>query len=209
VLQAGKGRERAMFGRRRKILAQGDRVYLFAPTRECADDFIAMTTASQGFHQPWVFPALDGRRFRAYLDRLDEGRAHGFCLGRLEDDALLGVVNINDVILGGLRSGSLGYYIGADYARLGYMTEGLALVLDRAFTTLGLHRIEANVQPANLASLALIQRLGFRKEGFSPAYLQIDGVWRDHERWAILADEWLAASGADEVEPSTRAGVIA
>ncbi|MDX2144923.1 MAG: GNAT family protein [Rhodospirillaceae bacterium] len=190
-----------MFGRKRKILVQGDTVYLFTPTRDCADEFLAMTTASQGFHRPWVFPAVDSRRFRAYLDRLEEGRTYGFCLGRLEDDALIGVVNINDVILGGLRGGSLGYYIGTDYARRGYMTEGLALVLDHAFTALDLHRIEANVQPANLASLALIKRLGFRKEGFSPAYLQIDGVWRDHERWAILADEWLSANGAETIEP--------
>jgi ribosomal-protein-alanine N-acetyltransferase len=187
-----------MFGRRRKILARGEKLYIFAPSRECADDFIAMTTASRDFHRPWVFPAIDGRRFRAYLDRLEEGRAYGFCLGRLEDDALVGVVNINDVILGGLRSGSLGYYVAAGFARRGFMTEGLALVLDHAFTHLDLHRIEANVQPANVASLALIKRLGFRKEGFSPAYLQIDGIWRDHERWAILADEWLAAQGASE-----------
>jgi ribosomal-protein-alanine N-acetyltransferase len=190
-----------MFGRKRKILAQGEAVYLFTPTRDCADDFLALTKGSQDFHRPWVFPAVDARRFRAYLDRLEGGRAYGFCLGRREDDALVGVVNINDVILGGLRSGSLGYYIGAKHARRGYMTEGLGLVLDHAFTVLDLHRIEANVQPANMASLALIKRLGFRKEGFSPAYLQIDGVWRDHERWAVLADEWLSANGADSVEP--------
>jgi ribosomal-protein-alanine N-acetyltransferase len=70
------------------------------------------------------------------------------------------------------------------------MAEGLTLVLDQAFIKLGLHRVEANVQPANAASLALVARLGFRKEGFSPSFLQIDGEWRDHERWAIVEDEW-------------------
>ena len=198
-----------MFGRRRKILAEGEVVYLFEPTRDSAEDFLAMTAASQAFHHPWVYPALDQRRFRGYLDRLDAGQAFGFFIGRLEDDMLLGVININDVIFGGLRSGSLGYYIAADFARRGYMSEGLSLVLDRAFTDLKLHRLEANAQPGNAASLGLIQRLGFRKEGFSPAYLQIDGVWRDHERWAILAEEWLGANGLSSRQMRRQYGVVA
>lgn len=197
-----------MFGRR-KIIAEGDLVYLFDPARDCADDYLAMTNASESFHQPWVYPARDPRRFRGYLDRLAEGRAFGFFVGRLEDDAFLGVVNINDVLFGGLRSGSLGYYVHADYARRGYMSEALALVLDRAFTELKLHRIEANIQPNNIASLGLVQRLGFRKEGYSPAYLQIDGVWRDHERWAILAEEWLGANGLSTRQLRLKYGVSA
>jgi ribosomal-protein-alanine N-acetyltransferase len=195
-----------MFGRR-KIIAKGDRVYLFEPMRDCEVDYLAMTNASQQFHRPWVFPALDQRRYRGYLDRLAEGRTIGFFLGRLEDNALLGVVNINDLIYGGMRSGTLGYYIGSDYSRSGYMSEGLSMVLDRAFTDLKLHRIEANVQPANAASLALIARLGFRKEGFSPSFLQIDGVWRDHERWAILAEEWLGANGLSTRQMRQKYGV--
>lgn len=198
-----------MFGRRRKILAEGETVYLFEPTRDSADDFLAMTNASQQFHQPWVFPATEARRYRGYLDRLAEGRSFGFCLGRLEDDALLGVINVNDVIYGGFRSASLGYYIGADFARRGYMSQGLALVLDRAFTTLQLHRLEANIQPHNTASLALIQRLGFRKEGFSPAFLQIDGVWRDHERWSMLSEDWLGASGLSTRQMRNQYGILA
>jgi ribosomal-protein-alanine N-acetyltransferase len=72
------------------------------------------------------------------------------------------------------------------------MREGLSLVLNQAFGPIGLHRIEANVQPENAASLALIAGLGFRREGFSPGFLKIDDVWRDHERWAICEDEWRA-----------------
>jgi ribosomal-protein-alanine N-acetyltransferase len=69
------------------------------------------------------------------------------------------------------------------------MTEGMRLVIGRAFGTLRLHRLEANIQPANAASIALVRRLGFRKEGLSRRYLKIGGRWRDHERWAILAEE--------------------
>lgn len=180
-----------MFGKRRKILSKGETVYLFAPARETVDDFLAMTVASAEFHSPWVFPATDGRRYRGYLDRLESGTAMGFFIARRSDDALVGVVNVNDIVMGGLRSGTLGYYAGAAFARKGYMTEGLSLVLDYTFTTGDLHRIESNIQPTNAASIALVRKLGFRKEGFSPAFMQIDGVWRDHERWAILASEWI------------------
>jgi ribosomal-protein-alanine N-acetyltransferase len=84
------------------------------------------------------------------------------------------------------------------------MSEGLALVLDYAFGALDLHRIESNIQPNNAASLALVKRLGFRKEGFSPAFLRIDGEWRDHERWAMLNEEWMAAHHQDGTAPVSR-----
>ena len=190
-----------MFGRRPKIIARGEYVHLIASTKEAQGEFVAMTSSSRDFHEPWVYPATDERRFRAYLDRLERGGAVGFLVYRNEDASLAGVININDIVMGGFRSGSLGYYGNAMYAGRGYMTEGLALVLDHAFTALEMHRVEANVQPENENSLRLIARLGFRKEGFSPAFLKIGGVWRDHERWAILAEEWLAAHGARNHEP--------
>lgn len=182
-----------MFEKRRKIIARSETVHLYSPSKDTAADFIALTTTSESFHQPWVYPATDLRRYRAYLDRVERHDAVGYLVGRNTDDALVGVININDVILGGFRSGSLGYYASAPYSGRGYMTEGLALVLDQAFTVLELHRIEANIQPQNDASLALVRKLGFRKEGFSPSFLKINGEWRDHERWAMVADEWLAA----------------
>lgn len=201
-----------MFTRRRKIISRGEAVYLFEPSPAAAADFLAMTTTSLAFHQPWVFPATTPRRYRAYLDRLEGGAAVGYFIGRLADDAMVGVVNINDIIMGGLRSGSLGYYVGAAFARRGYMREGLSLVLDQAFDALELNRLEANIQPGNAASLALVARLGFRKEGFSPKFLQIDGVWCDHERWAILGAEWRAQRElrrAAAAAPALRRGVLA
>ncbi len=181
-----------MFGSRRKVIARGERVYIFAPTRDTASDFIAFTVANKAYHQPWVFPATDKDTYRGYLERVDGKRAFGFLIARNEDEALVGVINVNDVLMGGQRCGSLGYYGTRAHGGQGYMREGLSLVLDHTFGPLGLHRIEANVQPDNDASLGLIARLGFRREGFSPSFLEIDGVWRDHERWAISEDEWRA-----------------
>ena len=89
-----------------------------------------------------------------------------------------------------LRSAYLGYYAFVPHAGRGYMSEGLALALRWAFRELHLHRVEANIQPANEASRALVRRLGFRREGFSRQYLKIGGRWRDHERWALLAEDW-------------------
>lgn len=185
-----------MFGRRRKDIARGPTIHIFAPSRDLGTDFLAMTKTSKDYHRPWVFPAIDMRRFKLYLERVSNGRIYGYFVGRNEDDRLVGAVNINDVIMGGFRSGSLGYYVDMELAGQGYMTEALALVLDQAFTTLDLNRLEANVQPANAASIALVRKLGFRQEGYSPKFLQIDGIWRDHERWAIIGEEWRAASGS-------------
>jgi ribosomal-protein-alanine N-acetyltransferase len=75
------------------------------------------------------------------------------------------------------------------------MSEGLRAVIDAAFGELGLHRLEANIQPTNARSLALVQRLGFHKEGYSPRYLRLDGDWRDHERWALRSEDWPPAAG--------------
>jgi ribosomal-protein-alanine N-acetyltransferase len=79
------------------------------------------------------------------------------------------------------------------YAAQGYMQEALTLVMEIAFCQLGLHRLEANIQPGNSASIALAKRCGFQKEGFSPRYLKINGDWKDHERWAILKEHFLSS----------------
>jgi ribosomal-protein-alanine N-acetyltransferase len=110
----------------------------------------------------------------------------------MEDDVIVGAIEISQIVLGAFRSAYLGYQIGAAWRRQGYMTEGLALALTYGFRTIGLHRLEANIQPVNAASIALVRKLGFSREGYSPRYLKINGRWRDHERWAILAEAWRA-----------------
>lgn len=155
-------------------------------------DFLAMTRASREHHRPWTHPPLDAPGFAELLARAARDDVEALLVRRYEDTALVGVFVLSQIFRANFRSAYLGYYGAAEQAGAGYMTEGMALTLDRAFGALGLHRVEANIQPGNAASLRLVVRTGFRREGFSPRYLKIAGRWRDHERWAILADDWRA-----------------
>jgi [ribosomal protein S5]-alanine N-acetyltransferase len=138
--------------------------------------------------RPWVTPPASRAAFGAYLRRARRATERGFLVCRLEDRAIAGVINVSQIFLGNFRSAYLGYYAGAPFMGQGYMSEGLRLVLRHAFGALGLHRLEANIQPKNRASIRLVRRAGFRREGFSPRYLKIRGRWRDHERWAITGE---------------------
>ncbi len=160
--------------------AQTDRAELLAANRD-----------NRAHHQPWVEPFTDDAGFDTWLARTLTG-PH---VGLIARDAaaasaprIVGIVNISEIVLGAFRSAYLGYYGMAWCAGRGLMTKAVDLAVHHAFDTLGLHRVEANIQPGNTRSIALVQRLGFTREGFSPRYLRIGGEWRDHERWARLAD---------------------
>jgi [ribosomal protein S5]-alanine N-acetyltransferase len=168
------------------------RVSLDHPTAEQEAEFLAASIRSEKLHQPWVFPPRTHEQYADYLERIRIGRTIPFLVRLKCDSRLAGVINISEPVMSALQSAYLGFYAFVGAERQGLMTEGLALVLDRAFVELGFHRLEANIQPPNVASAALISRLGFRKEGFSPKYLFIGGDWRDHDRWAILSEEWPA-----------------
>jgi ribosomal-protein-alanine N-acetyltransferase len=109
---------------------------------------------------------------------------------RRDDGAVAGTFVLSQIFYGPFCNAYLGYWATPSLAGQGYMTEGMAGVLGHAFRKLRLHRVEANVQPGNTASIALLNRCGFRREGFSPRYLKVAGRWRDHERWAITVGDW-------------------
>jgi [ribosomal protein S5]-alanine N-acetyltransferase len=168
------------------------RVYLRAPLAADADEFVSLMVASRGFHRPWATAPIDSERFAAYLSDSRRTDFEAMLVCRRTDLAILGFFNLSQIVRRSLQSAYLGYAVGQPFAGQGYMREGIQLVLRHAFAELRLHRIEVNIQPANEASIALARGAGFRREGFSPRYLKIAGRWRDHERWAILADDWRA-----------------
>jgi ribosomal-protein-alanine N-acetyltransferase len=135
-----------------------------------------------------VQPPADRKAFAVYVERSTSARGAGSLICLREDDAIVGVANLSEIVRGLFQSAYLGFYGSAPYMGQGLMREGVELLVRYAFRNLRLHRIEANVQPANTRSLALVKALGFRKEGYSPRYLKIAGRWRDHERWTRLAD---------------------
>jgi ribosomal-protein-alanine N-acetyltransferase len=164
----------------------------------CDDDraaFVAAARASRALHQPWVTAPCDDAAFERHLARFD-GVAHFGFVVCAADGRLAGAIHLTNVVRGALCSGYLGYYAFAGSTGHGCMTAGLQAVVRHAFGPLRLHRVEANIQPGNTASIALVRRCGLQREGFSPAYLKIGGRWRDHERWARVRGAAAAAHGA-------------
>jgi ribosomal-protein-alanine N-acetyltransferase len=173
----------------RAFLAATERVGIRHPTAEDADEFVALMTVSRDLHHPWGEYPTTHEKYADYLARRQHPAEPGFLVCERATGAIAGVINISNIVRGFFQSAFLGYYVGQPFAGRGYMTEGLRLVTRYAFDELQLHRLEANIQPDNAPSIALVRRLGFRREGFSPRYLKICGQWRDHERWALLVDD--------------------
>ena len=183
------------YGRR----LRGFRVFLrrLAPCDQA--EFIGLVRESRDVHHPWVSPPSGVGGFQRLLRRVESETVVSLLVCERDTAAMLGVFNLSQILRGNFRSAYLGYYGHAGFAGRGYMGEGLDLVVRYAFAKLGLHRIEANIQPGNRRSIALVERCGFAKEGFSPRYLKVAGRWRDHERWAITVERWRAraASGGN------------
>ncbi|PSM43114.1 RimJ/RimL family protein N-acetyltransferase [Streptomyces dioscori] len=174
---------------RTAYLAEGPHVGIRFFTYEDGGEFTARVRESKALHQPWLFPPATPVAYASYAGRLiDDPSKAGFFVCEKDGGGIAGFVNINNIVEGAFLCGALGYGAFAHAAGRGLMSEGLDLVVRYAFGTLGLHRLEINVQPDNAASIALARRCGFRLEGLSPDFLFIDGAWRDHERWAITAD---------------------
>lgn len=172
---------------RARTLQRGEHVFLRHMDGADEAAFLRAVRSSRKLHRPWSYLPETSEDFRDMLVR-PLGESYLIC--RNEDGALAGSASLGHIVFGNLRSAYLGYSALVPHQRRGFMKEGLELVLRHAFGTLGLHRVEVNVQPDNDRSIALAERLGFRREGYSPRYLKIGGRWRDHVRFAMLADEF-------------------
>lgn len=164
-----------------------DRSTIRHPELDDCEEFLSLVKRSSSLHRPWVSPPSTAEQFISYVKRMQEPQNCGFLVCNPGSREIAGVINLTNVILGAFRSGYLGYYAFSGFDRKGLMRSGLEQVVRYSFHSLKLHRLEANIQPDNLASIALVRSCGFIKEGYSPKYLKIGGRWRDHERWAILA----------------------
>ncbi len=162
-------------------------ILLRAPTPADRPAFLKAVRASRRLHRPWISAPGTKGEYGAYLKRMGQPANRAYLICRRDTGEIAGVINLTNIILGLFRSGYLGYFAFAGHERRGLMHAGLQAVTAHAFGTLKLHRLEANIQPGNVGSIALVRACGFRKEGYSPRYLKIGGRWRDHERWAILA----------------------
>ncbi len=127
---------------------------------------------------------------RDYIKRCQNEDYQGLLICDSINKNIVGVANFSQIFYRAFQNAYLGYYVDVEFAGQGLMLEGVGLAIDYAFDTLGLHRVEANIQPENMASISLVKRLGFAKEGFSRRYLKVDGEWRDHERWALTVEDW-------------------
>jgi len=129
------------------------------------------------------------RRLRQYQRELRDDQGYAFLIFRHADSTLLGGLSISNVRRGVAQAASVGYWIGAPHVRRGHMTDAVGAVLPFAFATLGLHRLEAACLPHNLASTRVLEKVGFKREGMARRYLKINGIWQDHDLFALLQDD--------------------
>ena len=150
-------------------------------------EFLAAVAASQRLHRPWVKPPASPDLFQAFALRMQGPVNHGPLVRMARTKQLVGFIEVTNIVRGVFQSAYLGYYAFAGHERQGLMTQAMRQMVKKSFSELHLHRLEANIQPENIASVALVRACGFVREGYSERYLKIRGRWRDHERWAILA----------------------
>ncbi|MBI1684807.1 GNAT family N-acetyltransferase [Caulobacter hibisci] len=172
-----------------------ERVYLRLPRLADHKPWAELRETSRPFLQPWepTWPAEDltraafRQRLAAYARELEAGEAFPFFVFRKSDDAILGGVRLFNIRRGVAQTGVVGYWAGEAHAGQGYTGEAVKAVVDFAFGPLALHRLEAACMPHNARSAALLARCGFSEEGYARAYLKINGEWRDHRLFGLIA----------------------
>jgi ribosomal-protein-alanine N-acetyltransferase len=171
------------------VTEMGSRVFLRRPGEDDRDEFLAMVQASRELHGHWIRPPAEARDYGAFLVRSRKRTGASFLVCRQPDGLIVGVFNLNEISTM-LHTAFCSYFVHAGFARQGLMTEGLQLLMRHAFLRLQLQALGASIQPGNIASIALVQRAGFRPEKAPPRYLRLAGAWRGHPTWSITAQRW-------------------
>ena len=173
---------------------EGDGVYLRAPQMSDYSEWTTLREASRAFLAPWepTWPSDDlsrsafRRRLRRYAEDQRADTSYAFFLFRKSDETLVGGLTLANVRRGVAQAGSLGYWIGEPFARRGLMTGAVQALVPFSFGSLRLHRLEAACIPSNAASIRLLEKTGFEREGYAREYLCINGLWQDHLLFARL-----------------------
>jgi ribosomal-protein-alanine N-acetyltransferase len=176
---------------------EGEGVYLRAPQMADFPEWATLREASRAFLTPWepTWPHDDltrsafRRRLKRYAEDLRLDQAYPFFLFRKDDNVLVGGLTLANIRRGVAQAGSLGYWMGQRYAGQGYMAAAVTALIPFAFGSLRLHRLEAACIPTNVASIRLLEKTGFTREGFAREYLCINGTWQDHLLYALLKDD--------------------
>lgn len=193
------------FFRRDLPALRGTRVNLRMPMAQDYRQWAALRGESRAFLEPWepqwASDELDRTAWRQRLGRYREDFAQGsaICFFIFENgtERLLGGITLGNIRYGVAQSGHLGYWIGERYAGRGLMLDAVLLVVDHAFDTLKLHRIEAACIPGNKRSVRVLEKAGFQREGLLRSFLKINGVWQDHSLYALIADDRRRARAKD------------
>jgi len=175
----------------------GHGVTLRVPQSDDHSEWAALREVSRAFLVPWepTWPADDltrgafRRRLKRYAEDLRGDLAYAFLIFRNSDNAMVGGLTLANIRRGVAQAGSIGYWVGAPFARQGYMTAAMRTLIPFCFGTLRLHRLEAACIPSNAASVGLLEKTGFQREGYARAYLCINGTWQDHLLYARLKDD--------------------
>ena len=175
----------------------GAEVMLRVPQSSDYAEWAALREASRAFLTPWepTWPDDDltrgafRRRIKRYADDQRSDLAYAFLIFRSDDNALVGGLTLANIRRGVAQAGSIGYWVGGPFVRKGYMTAAVRALIPFSFRTLRLHRLEAACIPANTASVSLLEKTGFTREGYARSYLCINGAWQDHLLYARLQDD--------------------
>jgi ribosomal-protein-alanine N-acetyltransferase len=174
-----------------------DRVVLRPPQTADYVEWASLREKSREFLVPWepTWPQDDltrgafRRRLKRYAEDQRTDQAYAFFIFRKDDNALVGGLTLANIRRGVAQAGSLGYWLGEPYVRRGYMTAAVNALVPFTFATLKLHRVEAACIPNNIASIRLLEKCGFTREGLAREYLCINGAWQDHLLYARLASD--------------------